>query len=1000
LVIGYRGYDFASVIFRDDATANLQYITFGNNLASGGGSLTIEGNANVNVGNTVNLSYTLGGGTVTNNTLNLNGGTLTVAAFTKTQVTDTRHQSTINFNGTLLMGTYGGVMLPAFANLTANVQAGGVRIDDVGNTVEIDQPLIHDAALGATADGGLHKIGIGTLILGGNNTYTGTTTIDGGTLQLGNGSVGVGGLLGTGAVANSGAIVLNRTDTFTMPNAIADGIGGPGSLEQKGYGSKAILTSPNTYTGATTVTGGTLLLSGSQATSGVTVNSINGPAGFGAGTGGTTIQALTLGTSPSDTQTLVPSDGTNLTTINVASLVNNGATTITPGNLGVQAYTLGLHVLVDYDTISGAGSFGLSLPARVTGYLQTIGTAIDLNVTAVKYPKWNGNLNNGSGAGDWDIGYLNINGTPASGTQNWKEYTTGTSTVYQEGPPADFVYFDDSATGVTTVNLTTTVMPALVTVDNSTKNYTFIGPGSISGATALIKSGTGALVIANDVDNTYTGGTTINAGTIQLGNGGTTGFVPGNIVNNGALAFDRTDTALTISSVISGAGTVSQIGSGTTTLSGTNTFTGDTVISNGVLMLGTATTLQTSTLDSQGGRLSFGTTLTVATLGGLKGSQGIALTNDNATPANVALTVGNNNADTSYAGALTGGGSLTKIGTGTLTLTGSNVFSGATTITLGNIVVSGSGGLNTNAAITVGRTDYTGNAASLTFQNSATGTFASLNFGGTLRSGGNFTIQDSANVVMSGSFDLNNENPGSTVNSNNIVALNGGTLAVNAFILTAVRVNHLATMNFNGATLKPNGAITTGTYLPALSGLTANVQTGGAKFDDLGGVVQIDQPLIHDAALGTTLDGGLTKIGTGTLILTGANTYTGPTTVNNGLLQLATTGQIAADISTAATSATFQVLGGTHTVGNISGIGNTNLLAGSSLTASSIVQGTVTLGIGARITIAPLPGGPTAGTGSPTAVPEPSTWAMLMLAAMGLGMYWRLEPGRMRINFW
>jgi autotransporter-associated beta strand protein len=135
---------------------------------------------------------------------------------------------------------------------------------------------------------------------------------------------------------------------------------------------------------------------------------------------------------------------------------------------------------------------------------------------------------------------------------------------------------------------------------------------------------------------------------------------------------------------------------------------------------------------------------------------------------------------------------------------------------------------------------------------------------------------------------------------------------------------------------------------------------------------------------------GLKKLGTNTLVLDATNTYSGNTVINNGTLELASTGQIAtaSAISTAATTAIFQV-DGTHTVGNISGVGTTNLLAGSSLTATSVVQGTVTLGIGARLTIAPIPGGPTAGAGSLSAVPEPSTWAMLMLAAMGLGMYWR-----------
>ena len=479
----------------------------------------------------------------------------------------------------------------------------------------------------------------------------------------------------------------------------------------------------------------------------------------------------------------------------------------------------------------------------------------------MKYPTWNGNINNGT-TGDWDLWM---------GTLNWKEYSTGVATAYLEGPPSDAVYFEDSAIGVTNVNVTTTVQPLLVTVNNNTKNYTFSGIGNISGATALVKNGTGTLSIANS--NDYTGGTIINAGTLQIGDGGSSGQVAGNIVNNSALSFNRSDTGLIVSNVISGTGTVTQSGSGMTTLSGANTYTGDTVIANGWLTLGTTTTLQTSTLDSQGGTLSFGT-LTSATLGGLKGSQGIALANDSA--AAVSLTVGNNNADTTYAGALTGIGSLSKNGTGTLTLTGSNAYTGNSGINRGNIVVSGTGGLNTGANMSIGRTDYNANAGSLTFRDSATGTFSGIDFGGNLRSGGTFTIQDSASVVVNGNFDLNNEIAGSSVDTNNIVYLNGGTLAVNAFIKTRTDTNKLATMNFNGGTLKLNSAV--GTLLPLLSGLTANVQAGGAKIDDLGNILTIDQPLLHDAALGVTPDGGLTKIGVGTLTLTGTNTYTGTTT--------------------------------------------------------------------------------------------------------------------------
>src|SRR4029078_460627 len=84
--------------------------------------------------------------------------------------------------------------------------------------------------------------------------------------------------------------------------------------------------------------------------------------------------------------------------------------------------------------------------------------------------------------------------------------------------------------------------PVSVAVNNNAANpYTFTGTGDISGAnTTLVKSGTGTLTIANT--NTYAGITTISGGTLQIGNGATTGSLgPGDVVNNGTLAFNRAD---------------------------------------------------------------------------------------------------------------------------------------------------------------------------------------------------------------------------------------------------------------------------------------------------------------------------------------------------------------------------------------------------------------------------------------------------------------------------
>ena len=144
--------------------------------------------------------------------------------------------------------------------------------------------------------------------------------------------------------------------------------------------------------------------------------------------------------------------------------------------------------------------------------------------------------------------------------------------------------------------------------------------------------------------------------------------------------------------VISGSGSLTKNGSGLLRLLGANTYTGTTTLNSGILTLYNTLALQNSTLVYNGGTARLVPGMTSPTLGGLSGSAGLALTTFASLTA-VALTVGNNNASTAFSGAIIDGtvtgGSLTKIGTGTLALTGASTYTGGTTIKAGTIVARG-----------------------------------------------------------------------------------------------------------------------------------------------------------------------------------------------------------------------------------------------------------------------------------------------------------------------
>jgi len=481
---------------------------------------------------------------------------------------------------------------------------------------------------------------------------------------------------------------------------------------------------------------------------------------------------------------------------------------------------------------------------------------------------------------------------------------------------------------------------------------TFAGVISGAGGGSLTKTGNGTLTLTGA--NTYTGPTTINAGTLALSGSGAladTGTV--NLAASGAtfnissitassetigsfsgvsgssivlgaknLTAGGDNTSTNFAGVLSGTGgSLTKTGSGILTLSNASTHTGATTVSGGTLRLNNQRALQSSTLTMNGGGATVRFDAAVAgnafTLGGLSASTagaGYDIALQNTASGAIALTVGGNNASTTYAGVLSGSGSLIKTGTGTLTLSNaSNSYSGGTTINGGTLATTADtnlgsgGGVAFNGAATwslgsVSNATYTRN---VTISDGAVATFTSGAANPKIVSG---SLSGNGALIWSTTTDLRFNNSGNTFNGP-ITVTTGGT---NPYGLSFDSLGDAAgagMVNLGGTTSTGyfywyGGAQTFDDRQFALSGTT-----GGGVIDNRGtGTLTITKNLAvsgignKTVTLGGTnaaantfsgviADSGgsvvsLSKTGVGSWTLSTANTYTGSTSINAGTLSV------------------------------------------------------------------------------------------------------------------
>ncbi len=927
------------------------------------------GGATTNVASTLVINQ---GGTVTNTggnfttlgAVQLNGGTLTGVggAIPNYQMYALRGDVTV---GGTTASTISGSGANAGYHLNTNTTFNIADVTGNSNSdLNVSGILVDQTGSQDSAAGGFTKNGAGTMTLTGNSTYTGVTTISNGVLQLGDGTNGNDGtIVSTGGVVDNSSLVYNRFGTVTSSYAISGG----GAVTKIGAGTQ-ILSGSNNYTGATNINVGTLGFSTLQSSIGDVVVASNAILSVKQAIANQTLlstNSLTLGNST------LTFDFNNLDS-SAALMSTNGLTLNGTTGFSMQNGALlstGTHQLLTYASFGGGGSLltgtTYHLTARNTGQVinDTNNSALSLVVIA-NTPIWTGS--NGSA---WDI----------ETTQNWKSAGLATTYFQTATSGTDSVIFDDTASN-TNVDLAMNVAPLGVLVDNSTKSYLISGTGGfgIGGSTSLVKQGSNTLTLTGS--NSYTGGTTIKAGTIAINNANSLGDSSGAVtINNGAKLEALNAITTSRSFLLTGTGTIqtdsdtyevdgvvgnglstgslTKTGNGTLRLTAANTFTGDININGGTLLAD---------------RTNNAVNPTTSALGNSQSTRNIIVNNGGTLNFVQGDTLGGATSTVVSTLVINPGGTVTNAG-GNFTTLGPVQLNGGT--------LTGVGGANSSYQMYSLRGDVTvGGTSASTISGSGS------NAGYHLNANTTFNV---ANVTGDANSDLNVSATlvNQTASQGNAV---GGLTKTGAGTMTLTGNNtYTGDTNINQGTLVVRGS---------LSGSKINVNSSGTLSGDgtVGWVALNDGGLVAPGTngIGTLADNNLYLDWYGSNDSNFAQMKFDLSTIDNSSDQI--TGLFNFTKASATGTFKFDFLGGgnnnngdpiTGTVYTLIQFNSLGNISGAPFTAADFSYKNLAPGLSGAFVL-------TANSLQFEVVPEPGTWAMLLGGVSVLGFYRKLRRNR------